>query len=261
MQLDTTQMRAQVEDGIGWIVYDNPERHNAMTREMLAALPGICERFDADPAVRVVVLRGAGERAFVSGADIGELRELRAAPPERAMHDGARAASLLAIDKPVIAMIHGYCLGGGLLTALCADLRIAADDARFGIPAARLGVGYPYEATQALVTLVGPANTTELLFTGRRFDAGEALHMGLVNRVVPKAELEAHVRKLAADISANAPLSIRAAKAAIRHASQAPGAPALEECRRRIAACWESQDFAEGRRAFADKRAPRFAGR
>ncbi len=251
----------EVADGIGWLVFDHPQRHNALTREMLASLPAACARLDDDDAVRVVVLRGAGERAFVSGADISQLRELPPGSGGRDLEQGSGAEAVLAIEKPVIAMIHGHCLGAGVLIALCADLRLAADDAGFAIPAARLGVGYPHAAVESLVGLVGRAAASEILFTAGRIDAAAALRVGLVSGVLPKSELEAAVRRTAASIAASAPLTLRAAKASIRRAAGQPGAPDVEECQRRILACWSSEDFAEGRRAFGEKREPRFRGR
>ena len=184
--------RATVADGIGTIVFDNPEKHNAMTGEMLAALGRVTHAFAEDPGVRVVVVRGAGERAFVSGADINQLGsgEIGTPPPGAAPTPPRR---MLAVGKPVLALIHGYCIGGGVMVALSADLRICSDDAQFGIPAAKLGVGYPHEATTTLVALVGPGHTAEILFSGRRIDAAEALRIGLVNHVVPKNGLEDYV--------------------------------------------------------------------
>jgi enoyl-CoA hydratase/carnithine racemase len=253
-------LRTEVDDGIGWLVYDNPERHNAVSRSMLDALPAALAALVADDAVRVIVLRGAGERAFISGADIGELGATTARPEAGAVDEGFGAAELSACPKPVVAMIHGYCFGGGVLTALCADLRIAADDAVFSIPAARLGVAYPMAAVAMLDRLVGPANTAEILMTARRYGAAEAAAMGLVNRVVPKAELETHVRELATQLAANAPLTIRAAKVALREVAKAPADRDAAAWQHALEACFASEDFTEGRRAFAERRPPRFTG-
>jgi enoyl-CoA hydratase/carnithine racemase len=257
---DESRLRVEIEDGIAWVVFDNPRRHNALTEAMLCAIPRAAEALQRDDAVRVVVLRGAGERAFVSGADLRSLPEIHAAHPTRAMYEGAGAGALLEIQKPVVAMIHGHCIGGGILLAMCADLRIASDDARFGVPAARLGVGYPYDGVAELVRFVGPGAAAEILLVGEPLDASAALRTGLVTRVVPKPDLEAHVREVAARIAANAPLSLRAAKAAIRHAAGDPTAPDRDTIERWIAACWRSADLAEGRRAFLEKRPPRFRG-
>jgi enoyl-CoA hydratase/carnithine racemase len=260
MDTGTDRMLAHVEDGIGWIVYNNPDKHNAMSLDMLQAVRRIADAYAADPDVRVVVLRGAGERAFISGADIAQLAsgEL-SAPAEHTVGDGAGTDALAALDKPVIAMIHGWCLGGGVMVALTADIRICADDAVFGIPAAKLGVGYPYDATAALVALVGPGQAAEIMFSGRRLDAAAAERIGLVNRRVPKAELEPAVRALAAEIAANAPLSHVAHKRSIRAAAGAT--TQSEPVGSAIVAAWASDDAVEGRRSFIERRPARFTGR
>ena len=266
MDTGTPRMIASVDDGIGWIVYNNPEKHNAMTADMLASVARICAAYEADADVRVVVLRGAGDTAFISGADIaqldsGELRGPPAAPDDAKMAESSGTTGLAALTKPVIAMINGWCLGGGVMVALSADIRVASDNARFGIPAAKLGVGYPYNAIEQLVALCGPGNASEILFSGRRFDAAEASRIGLVNRVVPQAELEATVRALAADIAANAPLSHVSSKLSIRaatHGGEPQNAPAIHAA---IAAAWTSEDCNEGKRAFLERRPPRFVGR
>ena len=258
LDLGTDQLHARVEGPIGWICFDNPGRHNALSREMLAALPRAVQALETDDAVRVVVMRGAGERAFVSGADLRQVEGFRGVRPRASE---ARGGALSELEKPLIAMIHGWCLGGGLLTALWADLRVAAEDARFGIPAAKLGVGYPYDSTQALLAAVGPAAASEILLTGGQFDARDALRLGLVNRVVPKAELEAEVTKLARTIAGNAPLTLRAAKACIRDGLREPAERRREECEKLVERCWASEDFREGRLAFAEKREPRFQAR
>jgi enoyl-CoA hydratase len=260
MDTGTERMLAHVDDGIGWIVYNNPDKHNAMSLDMLQAVTRISEAYASDPDVRVVVLRGAGERAFISGADIAQLDsgEL-SVPADRAAGDDAGSGALAALEKPVIAMIHGWCLGGGVMVALSADIRICADDAVFGIPAAKLGVGYPYDATSALVALVGPGHAAEIMYGGRRLDAAEAERIGLVNRVVPKADLEPTVRALAAEIAANAPLSHVAHKRSIRAAVRADADRA--PVRSAIAAAWASTDASEGRRSFLERRPARFTGR
>jgi enoyl-CoA hydratase len=261
------RMQARVEAGVGWIVYDNPAKHNAMTADMLAAVNRIVDAFIADDEVRVVVLRGAGEKAFISGADIQQLDtgEIRKPPPPSGamaaqMNENAGTTGLSRLEKPVIAMIHGYCLGGGVMVALAADIRICADDAQFGIPAAKLGVGYPYDTTAQLVALIGTGHASEILFGGRRIDAAEAARIGLADRVVPKAELESEVRSLAAAIAANAPLSHRAHKRSIR-AAGVGGRPAdLGSIETAIHDAWSSTDFDEGRRAFLERRTPQFRG-
>ncbi len=259
----TEKMLAHVEGGIGWMTYNNPARLNAMSYDMQLAVPRILGAFDADPDVHVVVVRGAGEKAFVSGADISEFSEKRTTVAARADYDDALAAawgSWRLVDKPIIAMIRGYCIGGGLLTAMKTDIRIAADDSQFGMPAAKLGLGYAFGGVEELMALVGPAWTAEILFSARRLGADEALRIGLVNRVVPVAELEAQVRELATTIAANAPLTVKACKAAIREARREPAQRDLAAIERMVEACFRSEDYLEGQAAFAEKRPPRFRG-
>ena len=262
--LETEKMQAWSEDGVGWMVFNNPERLNAMGVAMNAAIPTIMHTFRDDPDVRVVVMRGAGERAFVSGADISEFEDRRSDPDTIAKYDAIAAAAGRAyteLDKPIIAMIRGYCMGGGLLTALRADLRIASDDAQFGVPAARLGLGYGYGGVKTLVDLVGQPAAQEILLTGKRFPAADAARWGLVNRVVPIEELETTVRDLADTIAVNAPLTIRAIRAAIREIPKDPDARNLAAVEQMVESCFASQDYKEGRTAFMQKRPPKFMGR
>ena len=263
VETGTEKMLAHVEGGIGWMTYNNPARLNAMSYDMQLAVPQILGAFAADPDVHVVVVRGAGERAFVSGADISEFGEKRTTVAARVDYDDALAAawaSWRTVDKPIIAMIRGYCIGGGLLTAMKTDIRIAAAGSEFAIPAAKLGLGYAYGGVEELMALVGPAWTAEILFSARRLDADEALRIGLVNRVVPVDELEPAVRELAATIAANAPLTVQACKAAIREARRDPAVRDLEAVERMVEACFRSDDYVEGQAAFAEKRPPRFRG-
>jgi enoyl-CoA hydratase len=259
----TDKMLAHVEDGIGWMTYNNPARLNAMSYDMQIAVPRILGAFAEDPEVHVIVVRGAGDRAFVSGADISEFSEKRTTVAARADYDEALAqawGSWRLIDTPIIAMIRGYCIGGGLLTAMKTDIRIAAEGSQFGVPAAKLGLGYAYGGVEELMALVGPAWAAEILFSARRLDADEALRIGLVNRVVPVDELEAATRELAATIAGNAPLTVKACKAAIREAQREPSARDLDAVERMVEACFRSEDYLEGQAAFAEKRAPRFRG-
>ena len=210
-----------------------------------------------------MVVTGAGTKAFVSGADISEFGQHRTSPEARAAFDRSYAESSRAwagLQKPIIAMIRGYCIGGGLLTALQADIRIASDDSQFGVPAARLGLGYGFGGVEALTSLVGPAWTAEILFSARRLDAAEAVHIGLVNRVVPAERLEAEVLALARTIKDNAPLTIAACKAAIREARQPADRRDMEQVDALVEACFRSDDYLEGQLAFAEKRPPRFTG-
>ncbi len=266
VELDTgtDKMLAHVEAGIGWMTYNNPARHNALSVEMQLAVPRILSAFAADPDVHTVVVRGAGEKAFVSGADISEFGDKRTSIVERSKYDDSLGAAWRAwadLDKPIIAMIRGYCIGGGLLTAMQADIRIASDDSQFGVPAARLGLGYAFEGVQALTALVGPSWTSEILFSARRLSADEAQRIGLVNRVVPVVELEEQVRTLAASIAANAPLTVTACKVAIREAMRTPDERDLTRVDRLVEECFRSEDYREGQAAFVEKRPPQFKGR
>jgi enoyl-CoA hydratase len=260
----TDKLLVDVADAVAVVTLNNPEKRNALSSDMRAALPGLLDALQADAAVRVVVLTGAGDRAFASGADISEFAERRTSPAARAEYDAVAEAlnrSWACLDKPLIAMIRGFCIGGGLFTALQADIRIAADDSQFGVPAARLGLGPGLAGVTALVSLIGPAHTSEMLFSARRFSAAEAVAMGLVNRVVPARALREETMALALAIAANAPLTVAACKAAIRAAGQSPGEGDLARAQAMIEACFRSDDYLEGQRAFAEKRPPAFTGR
>lgn len=256
-------LRLQIEGALAFIVADNSARHNAFTAGMWAAIPTHIAAAEADPAVRVIILRGAGSRAFSAGADISEFETARTGDKAKDYDALNHAAfnAIMAATKPVIALIHGHCLGGGLGIAACCDLRFADEAAQFAIPAAKLGLGYNARWVGPLLALASPSRVKELLFTGRRFNAPEALAMGLVDRVVPQADLEDVVRRLAADIAANAPLTIRAAKLTIDELTRNPVAPDMTRLDAAIEACFSSDDYAEGRRAFLEKRKPQFNGR
>lgn len=250
-------------DGLGWIIFDHVERRNAITNDMWKAIPVAAREMDEDPEVRVVLLRGAGDVAFVSGADISEFDRLRSGSGARAYdEDNGRAfGALSAIRKPTIAMIHGFCVGGGCAISLTADLRYCADDGVFGIPAARLGLGYQTGGLETLERIVGVSAAKEIFFTARRFDAREALRLGLVSEVLPKAELEDHVRKVAGQMASNAPLTLRSAKLSFQELGKPPEARDHAALRAAIAACYESDDYEEGVRAFLEKRRPQFQGK
>jgi enoyl-CoA hydratase/carnithine racemase len=252
------------ESSLAWLVFDHPERRNAVSLEMWQAIPDLAATLDADPSVRVIGLRGAGDVAFVSGADISEFASTRTGANAAQAYEDTTAtafAALAGVGKPVVAAIHGFCVGGGMAVALTADLRIAADDAQLAIPAARLGLGYHAAGIDALVRLVGPSTAKEVLFTARRFTAGEALARGLVNEVVPKARLDARVREVAAQIAENAPLTLRSVKLVIRELGRDAAARDPARVRDSIHACFESDDYREGVQAFLDKRKPVFQGR
>ncbi len=264
LELKTDKMLAERADGIGWMTFNNPARRNATSLEMWQAIADILDDFAADPEVRVVVMRGAGDKAFVSGADISQFEDQRAdaeaAARYNAVSERARVA-MTGLEIPLIAQIRGFCLGGGVAIAMAADLRFAAEDSIFGIPAARLGISYGFGYLQKLVDLVGPAYAKEILLTARRFSAEEALHIGLVNRVVPVAELETTVLEVCAMIVDNSPLSIVANKATIDEASKDPDARDLARIEELARICFDSADYAEGRRAFMEKRKPVWSGK
>ncbi len=251
---------AQRSGSIGTLVIDNPTRRNAMTADMYAAVPDATAELLADPDIRVVVLRGAGDEAFGAGSDISEFPSRRlgdqAAAYDSAEHDAWEA--LAAVPLPVIASIHGPCMGGGIAMALHCDIRIAADDATFAVPPARLGLAYPQDATARLVELIGPANTKLLLYSAQVIGAETALAVGLVQKVVPKADLDAEVDALAAQISRLAPLTHRATKLSVDSITHTDRATEAAAARR---ACYTSIDFREGIQAFLDKRPASFEGR
>ena len=260
----STPSLVYVKDGaIAWIIAQNPARMNAWSADMWRSLPGHVADAVTDPDVRVLILRGAGDKAFSAGADISEFESARTGAASKtydALNDAAFTA-LTQCPKPTIAMIHGFCLGGGLGLALCCDLRIADDASQFAIPAAKLGIGYNARWVRPILAAMSPARAKELLFTGRRFKAPEAEAMGIVSRIATWTSLEAEARGLAAEIAANAPLSVAAAKRVVDEIVRHPEAPDMAALDRLVGACFDSEDYAEGRHAFLEKRKPVFKGK
>ena len=259
----TDKMLARKEGGVGILTFNNPERHNAVSLEMWAATKRILDGFAADDDIRVVVLTGAGGKAFVSGADISKFASERATlEASRAYNvkSDAAYASVADFPKPTIALIRGYCIGGGVGLAVCCDLRICSDNSRFAVPAAKLGLGYGYSGLKRLVDIVGASFAKEIFYTARQFDAQEAYAMGLVNRVVPAGELEAYVKSITDMISANAPLTIKAVKFTVGEMLKDESKRNLARSVELVEQCFASRDYTEGRTAFMEKRKPVFTG-
>jgi enoyl-CoA hydratase/carnithine racemase len=252
------------EGAVGWIVFSNPARHNALTFDMWQALPKALTAFGEDPSVRVIVLAGDGEKAFVSGADVSQFEQQRASEQARAEYNQAVEVAYVAptlCPKPVIAKIRGICMGGGLGLSAACDVRFASDDAVFRMPAARLGLGYSFTGMRRFVQVLGTANTADIFFSARKFDARDALAMGFVSRVFPASDLDREVAEYCALIAENAPLSLIAAKAAIRQVIADPATRDLAGLQKLIDACYASEDYREGRTAFMEKRKAQFKGR
>ncbi|MGY8661939.1 enoyl-CoA hydratase [Bradyrhizobium sp. UFLA05-109] len=253
-----------ITDAVGVITFNNPDKHNAMSLEMWEGFGQALTSLRDDDAVRVVILRGAGGRAFVSGADISEFEKQRhdaAASEDYAKRSAAQRALLAGYPKPTIACIQGFCLGGGMQVAMLADIRIAAASSQFGIPAARLGIAYGFDGLRHLVSLVGPSWARLLMYTGMRIDAAEALRIGLVERVIPDDQLWGETMAIAETISENAPLAIRAAKITIAEVLKDESQRDMDAIKAIGTACMDSEDFREGRQAFMAKRKPQFRGR
>ena len=264
LETTTEKLLAHKDGAIGWITFNNPARHNAVSMSMWESLPRALSAFERDPEVRVVVVRGAGEKAFVSGADISEFKEKRASKEAAEAYNAAGDAAHVALQefsKPTIAMVRGYCIGGGCAVAIDCDMRIAAEDSVYAIPAGRLGLGYRYDGIRRLIDLVGPSFASEIFYTARKFSAQEAAAMGLINRLVPVAELETYTRNYAAMIADNAPLTLAAVKRSVLERYKDPSVRDLERCQAMVDACFASADYEEGRSAFMDKRRPVFKGR
>lgn len=250
--------------GVGVITFNNPDKRNAMSLEMWEGFGEALTVLRDDDTVRVVILRGAGGQAFVSGADISQFEKVRhnaAASEEYAKRSAAQRVLLADYPKPTIACIQGFCLGGGMQVAMLADIRIASHGSQFGIPAARLGIAYGYDGLRHLVSLVGPSWARLLMYTGMRIDSAEALRIGLVERLFAVDELWGETMTIAETISQNAPLAIKAAKITIAQVLKDESRRDMEAIKAIGDACMDSEDFREGRQAFMEKRKPKFRGR
>jgi enoyl-CoA hydratase/carnithine racemase len=250
--------------GIGIVTFNNPEKRNAMSLDMWEGLGEALIELRDDPNVRVVIMVGAGDKAFVSGADISQFEKTRhnaEASEEYSRRSAAQRALLADYPKPTIACIRGFCLGGGMQVAMLADIRFAAENSQFGIPAAKLGIAYGYDGLRNLVSLVGPSWARLIMYTGMRIGSAEAQRIGLVDRVLPDAELWDATLETARTISSNAPLAIKAAKITIAQVLKDPGDRDMDAIKAIGTACMDSEDFREGRRAFMEKRKPVFTGK
>ena len=263
LELRTDRIRGVIEGQIGWLIFNNPARHNALSLDMWQGIADVLRAFGSNPNVRVAIMRGAGGKAFVSGADISEFDQHRANADQRATYGevaGDANRELARFAKPLLALIEGYCIGGGLATALAADIRIATPDSRFGIPAAKLGLGYEYEGLAKLARIVGPSRARDIMFSARFMDAQEALAMGLINTIHERVDIETEVLAYAHRIAGNAPLTVAAAKAAVNAFERGSQSEEVARVRQLVDGCFNSEDYKEGRRAFREKRTPDFRG-
>ena len=259
----TDKMLSRKDGRVGYLIFNNPERHNAVSLDMWQAAARILDDFRDDHGINVVVITGAGGKAFVSGADISKFENERATQEAVAKYNAAVEKSYTGVHqfpKPTIAMIRGYCIGGGLGLAASCDLRICSDNSKFAVPAAKLGLGYDFPGLKRLVDVVGPAFTKEIFFTARQFDAEEARLMGFVNRVVPPDDLEAYVKNYAEMIAGNAPLTVNSVKFIVGEVMKDESKRDMARAAALVKQCFDSKDYIEGRTAFMEKRKPVFTG-
>ena len=263
--MTTSEKMYATRDGhVGTLVFNNPERHNAVSFDMWEAGVRILGEFAADPEIRVVVITGAGGKAFVSGADISKFDSERAGEEAVARYNAmveSIYSSIYTFPKPTIAMVRGYCIGGGLGLAICCDSRVATPASKFALPAAKLGLGYGYPGLRRFIDQIGPSHTRDIFYTARQLEAEEAYRIGILNKVVPDGELEAYVSSYAQGIAANAPLTVAAIKHITTEALKPESTRDLDSCTAKVAACFASEDYKEGRKAFMEKRKPQFKGK
>jgi len=263
MDLNTDKMIAEVDGHIGWMIFNNPAKRNAISIEMWEAVEKILTTFEEDDNIRLIVMKGAGDKAFVSGADISQFEKNRSDASAAQEYEKISASArdkLANLKKPLIAMIQGYCLGGGMGIALQADIRIASEDSQLGIPAARLSIAYSFDYINKLTNLVGPSFAKHILFTAKRLTAQEALQIGLVNQVTSVDDLEQVIRDYANVISENAPLSIMASKFSVDQTREDESKRNMGRIKEMSQLCFNSNDYTEGRKAFMEKRKPIFKG-
>ena len=260
----TSTLIGRRDGHVGHLIFNNPVKLNAVSLEMWQKVFVVLEEFAADPEVRAVVVSGAGGKAFVSGADISKFESERASQEASAIYNSAGTKAYEALyyfPKPTIAKITGYCIGGGMNLAACCDLRYCNEAAKFSIPAGKLGLGYGFAPIRRAAEIIGVSKTLEMIYTARQFSSAEALAMGLVNRVTPDADLDAVVSEVTSLIAANAPMTIGLAKAAAREIGKPNAERDFDKLDAMGVACFNSADYAEGRRAFMEKRKPVFVGR
>ena len=260
----SNKLTARKAGAIGWIGFNDPEKHNAISLDMAQAIIPVMEDFNADDAIRVIVLYGEGNRSFAAGSNISSFGAVRETPEQNAIyHSISEQAydSFYLSPKPTIAMIKGYCIGGGLDFAASCDIRICSDTASFAIPAGRLGVGYGYEGLIRTNRIIGPSKGRDIFFSARRYHAQEALQMGLVHEVVALDDIESHTTRYAETVAANAPLTLQAIKQSFIEQERDARAVDMTVAQRMIDRCFTSEDYKEGRAAFAEKRAPKFKGK
>jgi enoyl-CoA hydratase/carnithine racemase len=259
----TERVNTWLEGSTLFIQFNNVARHNALSVDMWEAVPVLLNQAEHDPRVRLVVFTGAGDKAFVSGADISQFEDMRAAREAVTRYEHMAETALMGIfnfPKPTLACIRGFCIGGGINVAISCDMRIAASDAVFSVPAARLGLGYRYSAMKNLVDLIGPGAAKDLFFTARKINAQEAQSLGLVTRVCAPEVLPELLSEYTSALAANAPLTIQAAKAITREILKPSPELDMDLCIQLIRGCFDSADYAEGRKAFMEKRKPVFKG-